>query len=80
MLALNLTGVFGVFSYMAVNSRDAVENFALNGGMVLIVENDERISRLERFVPEQVGYRVTCAGTGKKPWRYCPTPLRRWSS
>jgi CheY-like chemotaxis protein len=32
--------------------------------MVLLVEDDDRISRLERFVLEQVGYRVTCSGSG----------------
>ena len=39
---------------------------ASNGGMILVVEDDDRISRLERFVLEQVGYRVTCAGTGEE--------------
>jgi len=34
--------------------------------MVLLVEDDDRISRLERFVLEQVGYRVTCAGSGEE--------------
>ena len=51
---------------MAVGSNEAGGISALNGGMVLIVEDDERISRLERFVLEQVGYRVTCAGTGEE--------------
>lgn len=57
---------------MAVGSSDAGGNFALNGGMVLIVEDDERISRLERFVLEQVGYRVTCAGTGEEALEILP--------
>ena len=57
---------------MTVGSNEAGGNSALNGGMVLIVEDDERISRLERFVLEQVGYRVTCAGTGEEALEILP--------
>ncbi len=45
---------------------------ASNGGMILIVEDDDRISRLERFVLEQVGYRVTWAGTGEDALEILP--------
>lgn len=45
---------------------------ASNGGMILVVEDDDRISRLERFVLEQVGYRVTCAGTGEEALEMLP--------
>jgi DNA-binding response OmpR family regulator len=40
--------------------------------MILIVEDDDRISRLERFVLEQVGYRVTWAGTGEDALEILP--------
>jgi len=40
--------------------------------MVLVVEDDEQISRLERFVLEQVGYRVTCAGSGEEALELLP--------
>jgi len=40
--------------------------------MVLLVEDDDRISRLERFVLEQVGYRVTCAGSGEEALELLP--------
>ncbi|MCH7736986.1 MAG: response regulator [Chloroflexi bacterium] len=51
---------------MVSGSTDSSGISASNGGMILIVEDDDRISRLERFVLEQVGYRVTCAGTGEE--------------
>ena len=42
---------------MPLGGTDAGGISASNGGMILIVEDDDRISRLERFVLEQVGYR-----------------------
>ena len=57
---------------MAVGGDDTGGIPTLNGGMVLIVEDDERISRLERFVLEQVGYRVTCAGSGEEALEILP--------
>jgi len=50
---------------MPLGGTDAGGISAANGGMILIVEDDDRISRVERFVLEQVGYRVTWAGTGE---------------
>ena len=50
---------------MPLRGNDAGGISAANGGMILIVEDDDRISRVERFVLEQVGYRVTWAGTGE---------------
>ncbi len=64
MLALNLTGQFEASPFMVVGSNDTGGISTSHGGMVLIVFNDERISRLQHFVLEQVGYRVVCAGTG----------------
>ena len=49
---------------MALGSTGAGGISTANGGMILIVEDDDRISRLERFVLEQVGYRVTHAFSG----------------
>ena len=57
---------------MAVGGNDVGGISASDGGMILIVEDDERISRLERFVLEQVGYRVTCAGTGEEALEILP--------
>ncbi len=52
--------------------NDAGGILAPNVGMVLVVEDDEGISRLERFVLEQVGYRVTCAGSGEEALEIFP--------
>jgi CheY-like chemotaxis protein len=40
--------------------------------MILIVEDDDRISRLERFILEQVGYKVTWAGSGEDALEILP--------
>ena len=34
--------------------------------MVLVVEDDDGVSRLERFVLQRAGYRVACAGSGEE--------------
>ena len=65
---------------MVVGSNDTGGISTSHGGMVLIVVNDARISRLQHFVLEQVGYRVVCAGTGAEALEILPTPLLRWSS
>ncbi len=57
---------------MALSKPDVGGILASNGGMVLVVEDDEQISRLERFVLEQVGYRVTCAGSGEEALELLP--------
>ena len=57
---------------MPLGGTDAGGISASNGGMILIVEDDDRISRLERFVLEQVGYRVTWAGTGEDALEILP--------
>ena len=49
---------------MALGSTRSGRISAANAGMILLVEDDDRISRLERFVLEQVGYRVTHAFSG----------------
>ena len=57
---------------MALGSSELGGISASNGGMVLVVEDDDRISRLERFVLEQVGYRVACVGTGEEALEMLP--------
>ena len=57
---------------MALRSSEIGGIRAANGGMILVVEDDDRISRLERFVLEQVGYRVACAGTGEEALEMLP--------
>ena len=57
---------------MALGSSEIGGISAANGGMILVVEYDDRIARLERFVLEQVGYRVACAGTGEEALEMLP--------
>ena len=53
---------------MAVCSNDSGEISASNDGMTLIAENYERVSRLERFLLEQVGYLLPAPAATKKSW------------
>ena len=57
---------------MALRSSESGGLIASNGGMVFLVEDDDRISRLERFVLEQVGYRVVCVGAGEEALEMLP--------
>lgn len=57
---------------MALGSSETGGISASNGGMILLVEDDDRISRLERFVLEQVGYRVACVGSGEEALEMLP--------
>ena len=57
---------------MALGSSEIGGISAANGGMILVVEYDDRIARLERFVLEQVGYQVACAGTGEEALEMVP--------
>ena len=57
---------------MPLGGNDAGGISASNGGMIPIVEDDDRISRLERFVLEQVGYRVTWAASGEDALEILP--------
>jgi CheY-like chemotaxis protein len=57
---------------MVLGKPDSGGISASNGGLVLLVEDDDRISRLERFVLEQVGYRVACAGSGEEALELLP--------
>jgi len=61
---------------MVLGRPDSGGISASNGGMILLVEDDDRISRLERFVLEQVGYRVTCAGSGEEALELLPQTTR----
>ena len=51
---------------MALGSTGAGGISAANAGMILLVEDDNRTSRLERFVLERAGYRVTHAFSGEE--------------
>ena len=37
-----------------------------DGNTILVVDDDERTSRLERFVLEEEGYSVACAASGEE--------------
>ena len=50
---------------MALGGTGAGGISAANAGMILLVEDDNRTSRLERFVLERAGYRVTHAFSGE---------------
>ena len=57
---------------MALGSTGAGGISTANGGMILLVENDDRISRLERFVLERAGYKVTHAFSGENALEMFP--------
>ena len=57
---------------MALGSTGAGGISAANSDMILLVEDDDRISRLERFVLEQVGYRITHAFSGEEAFEMLP--------
>jgi CheY-like chemotaxis protein len=51
---------------MAVDHTEAGDATGITGELILVVEDDERTSRLERFVLEDEGYSVACAASGEK--------------
>ena len=57
---------------MALGSTGASGISAANAGMILLVEDDDRTSRLERFVLERAGYRVTHAFSGENGLEMLP--------
>ena len=57
---------------MALGSTGASGISAANAGMILLVEYDDRTSRLERFVLERAGYRVTHAFSGENALEMFP--------
>ena len=57
---------------MALVSSEIGGISAANGGMILVVEDDDRISRLEGFVLESVRYWDACAGTGEEALEMLP--------
>ena len=57
---------------MALGSTGAGGISAANAGMILLVENDNRASHLERFVLERAGYRVTHAFSGENALEMFP--------
>ena len=57
---------------MALGSIGAGGISAANAGTILLVEDDDRTSRLERFVLERAGYRVTHAFSGENALEMLP--------
>ncbi len=57
---------------MATDSTEAVGVRGPDGNMILVVEDDERTSRLERFVLEEEGFLVACAGSGEEALKMLP--------
>ena len=57
---------------MALGSTGAGGISAANAGMILPVEDEDRTSRLERFVLERAGYRVTHAFSGENALEMFP--------
>lgn len=58
---------------MATDNTGASGVAGPDGNMILVVEDDERTSRLERFVLEEEGYSVPCAGSGEEALEILPT-------
>ena len=57
---------------MALGGTGAGGISAANAGMILLVEDDDRTSRLELFVLERAGYRATPAFSGKNALEMFP--------
>ena len=51
---------------MVMDSTEAGGGPVPDDEMILVVDDDERTSRLERFVLEEEGYAVACAGSGEE--------------
>ncbi len=51
---------------MVMDSTEAGGGPVPDDEMILVVDDDERTSRLERFVLEEEGYSVACAGSGEE--------------
>ena len=51
---------------MAMDSTGTFSDPIPDGKVILVVDDDERTSRLERFVLEEEGYTVVCAGSGEE--------------
>ena len=58
---------------MAMDSTEAGGGPTPDGNMILVVDDDERTSRLERFVLEEEGYSVACAGSGEEALKMLAT-------
>ena len=57
---------------MALGSTGAGVISAANASMILLVEDDDRTSRLKRFVLERAGYMVTHAFSGENALEMFP--------
>ncbi len=51
---------------MAMDSTEPSGGSTQDTDMILVVDDDERTARLERFVLEEEGYAVACVGTGEE--------------
>lgn len=58
---------------MAMDSTETVRGTIPDGKVILVVDDDERTSRLERFVLEDEGYAVVCAGSGEEALKMLAT-------
>ena len=57
---------------MAMETTDAGCVPGPKGNLILVVENDEGLSRQERLVLEEAGYCVACAGSGEEALEMLP--------
>ena len=57
---------------MAMDNTEAGSVSGADGDMILIVDDDERTSRLERFVLEEEGYSVACVASGEEALETLP--------
>ena len=60
---------------MAMDSTETGSVPAAGGDVILIVDDDERTSRLERFVLEEEGFTVACVGSGEEALETLPTTV-----
>ena len=59
-------------------AMDSTETGSVPGAedyVILIVDDDERTSRLERFVLEEEGFTVACVGSGEEALETLPTTV-----
>ena len=58
---------------MAMDNTETGDGPVPDGKVILVVDDDERTSRLERFVLEEEGYTVVCAGSGEEALKMLAT-------
>ena len=60
---------------MAMDSTETGSVPGAGDDVILIVDDDERTSRLERFVLEEEGFTVACVGSGEEALETLPTTV-----